>query len=96
MAKREMKTQKAEVTTEEVVITPEVQEEKPEVIGVVIDCAKLNVRKEAKKDAAILGTIAAKSKVTVVSTKPVNGFYKVHTDTGLDGFCMKNYIKIEQ
>ena len=96
MAKREMKTKNTEAPVEEVV-TPEVQEEKTEVTGIVVGCKKLNVRKEAKQDGEILGTIPVDAKVIILSVKPMKGlFHKVRTDSGLEGFCHKNYIKIEQ
>lgn len=103
MAKREMKTQKTEVNEpqvtmcEEEVIEPVEEVVEKVVTGTVVGCTKLNVRKEAKKDADILGTIPVKDKVTILSDKPVKGlFHKVRTATGLEGYCMKNYIKIEQ
>lgn len=106
MAKREMKTQNTEVEEvqdtmpEEVVSEPAeivAEPEVEEVTGTVVGCTKLNVRKEAKKDGEILGTIPVNSTVVILSEKPVKGlFHKVRTESGLEGFCMKNYIKIDK
>lgn len=102
MAKREMKTKETIVEPE--VITSVVEEEEAikeveavkEITGYVIDCSKLNVRKDPKKDAVVLSTIAAKTKVIIDSKGSNKSFYKVKTPTGIEGYCMKQFITIEQ
>lgn len=77
---------------------PEVIEEVIEEIilasGRVVDCIKLNVRKEAKSDSEVLGTIDLNAIVEINETESTKDFYKVITEDGLEGFCMAKYIKI--
>lgn len=74
-------------------VTPtEVAEEVIPKIGVVTDCVKLNVREEADPTADILCEILLGSEVVIDETESTDDFYKVCTETGVEGFCMKRYI----
>lgn len=70
---------------------------KPEepVMAVVIDCRKLNVREEPKADANVVDTIDVNSEVMIDMTESTDEFYKIHTASGLEGFCMRKYIKTQ-
>lgn len=63
--------------------------------GVVIDCVKLNVRKSPASDAAIVTEIPAGTKVQIFDEESTKDFYHVCTATGIDGFCMKKFIKVK-
>lgn len=66
------------------------------VSGVVVNCLKLNVRKEPKSNAEVVTLISALTEV-VVDVNASNGdFYKVCTATGIEGFCVKKYIALKQ
>ena len=75
---------------------PAVEEPKVEnkIIGVVTNCAKLNVRKEPVADAEILTEIPLAAEVQVDVLKSTEGFYKVCTGAGVEGYCVKDYINI--
>lgn len=62
--------------------------------GVVIDCAKLNVRELPNPDAPVVTIIKASSKVLVDETESTDDFYKVCTETGIEGYCMKKFIAV--
>ena len=64
--------------------------------GVVTECLKLNVRKEPSTDAEVLTTIDALSSVMVDIDASSDAFYKVHTEAGVEGFCMKKYIALKR
>ena len=63
--------------------------------GVVVDCVKLNVRKSPAADATILAEISVGTKVQIIDKESTKDFYHVCTATGIDGFCMKKFIKIK-
>lgn len=69
--------------------------ENDDLMGVVVDCARLNVRKEASADAAVLTTIPAGAEVQINIFESTNDFYKVCTEAGVEGYCMAGYIKVE-
>ena len=64
------------------------------VIGIVGNCARLNVRKEPNKMADVIAVLEVGSEVRLVSEKPVNGFYNVIAVDGREGYCMCDYISI--
>lgn len=93
----------ASVVEDEPVVTPDpevtpVVDDEPEndeVIGVVVDCERLNVRKEPSADADVLTTIPKGAEVQIDIFESTNDFYKVCTEAGVEGFCMAAYIKVE-
>ena len=66
-------------------------------IGVVTDCAKLNVRDAANLNANVLTIIDKGTEVSIEGED--NGFYFVRKDNtthGFSGWCMKKYITIKK
>lgn len=65
-------------------------------IGVVTNCSKLNVRKTPNVNSSVSGVINLNDEVMIIDIeKSTDEFYKVRTESGLKGFCMKKYIKIK-
>ena len=96
MAKREMKTQDVEQTKVEQTV-PETKEDRTGSVerGIVVDCSKLNIRKEPKKDAHIVLIVDAGAELKVIDSDKHKGeWYKVITANAVHGFCMKKYVKI--
>lgn len=85
----------ADEVDEEVVENANGEPSKPKtVIGSVIDCKLLNVRREPNMTANILTTIEEGETVRILDE--MNGFYKVQTNKGIIGFCMWNYINLNE
>lgn len=88
-----------EIKKDVVVEKNETTEKQPKVreprTGVVTDCVKLNIRKRPSSDADILTEIPVGTKVQIFDKESTKDFYHVCTATGIDGFCMKKFIKIK-
>lgn len=83
----------ADEVDEEVVENANGEPSKPKtVIGTVVDCKLLNVRREANAACEILTRIEEGDTVRILDED--NGFYKVQTNKGIIGFCMYNYINL--
>lgn len=83
------------VVLEESIEETEVEEAQvaPKTIyGTVVNCSMVNVRKEPKKDAEVVATIKRNSTVVIDQEASSNDFYKVCTASGIEGFCMKEFI----
>lgn len=101
----EESTNEAEETTEEV--TEEVTEpvvivlniedgvENNEVIGKISGFTKLYVRKEANKDSEPVGIVTDKDNLLIDVDHSTDDFYKVITSNGLEGYCVKEFVKID-
>ena len=76
-------------------IEPEVIEPVTYTIGVVFDCKKLRVRKAASLSAPVICELDVNTEVMIDMKESANGFYKVYTETGIDGFCMKKFIAVK-
>ena len=101
----EESTNETEETTEKVtdeVIEPEVivpsienNVENNEVIGKISGFEKLYVRKEASKDSEPVGIVTDKDDISIDITHSTDDFYKVITSNGLEGYCVKEFVKID-
>ena len=63
-------------------------------MGVVIP-AKLNVRKQPSKDSEVLEIITKNSEVEINFDGETDTFYKIYTKSGVEGYCMKEFINIK-
>jgi hypothetical protein len=92
-----VETPEPEVTN---VVTPEPESTTvPEVpkttFGYVCNCKKLNVREDADKTAKVVCVIVVGDEVEIISEGETEDFYCVRFDD-VTGFCMKEYIEIDQ
>lgn len=96
MAKREMKSakaQKVEETSIDTVDTTVEVEQKIIPIGIVTNCSKLNIRK--KPGGKVITEVLAKTELTIDPDFVDDEWYKVMTDDSKVGYCMKKYITIK-
>lgn len=67
---------------------------KKPLMGVVVNCMNLNIRKEPTQASQSLGIIGSDTVVTVCNNEPISGFYKVKTGDSIGGYCMSEFIKL--
>ena len=65
------------------------------VYGTVVNCKNLNIRKRPTQKSEVIQIIEADSMVQVDKSKSTADFYKVCTATGAEGYCVKQYVKIQ-
>lgn len=71
-------------------------EESANVQGVVSNCAKLNVRREAQKRADnVLCVISAGDELSIDERRSTNAWFYVTTADGVSGYCMKEFVTVE-
>ena len=85
-----------EVTDQEVIV-PSIDNnvENNEVIGKISGFEKLYVRKEASKDSEPVGIVTDKDDLSIDVARSTDDFYKVITSNGLEGYCVKEFVKID-
>lgn len=64
--------------------------------GFVSGCEKLNVREEPNKNADVVCVIEKNANVIIDVDDSTDSFYKVCTEAGAEGYCMKDFITITQ
>lgn len=65
--------------------------------GIVTNCKQLNVRREAQKRADnVLCIISAGDVLEIDKDRSTNAWFYVTTADGVDGYCMKEFIAVEQ
>lgn len=86
-----------EEVTEPEVIVPSIENnvENNEVIGKISGFEKLYVRKEASKDSEPVGIVTDKDNLSIDVARSTDDFYKVITSNGLEGYCVKEFVKID-
>ena len=79
-------------------IIDEIEESiEPSIIeGFVSGCGKLNVRKEPKAGSLVVCVIEKDAKVIINEDESTESFYKVYTEAGVEGYCVKDYLTITQ
>lgn len=74
----------------------ETAEEKKPTVGIVTDCTSLYVRKEPSREADHAAIIKAMDCVEVLEEGSTEDFYKVKTQDGAEGYCMKKFIALRK
>lgn len=74
----------------------EIEEAVAEIIGVVTDCLRLNIRKEPNKDSKVAAIVNCLDEVKIDLEASTDEWYAVCTVAGIEGFCMKKYIAVRQ
>lgn len=64
-------------------------------IGNVVDCEKLNIRQAPNAKAEVVKIVPKGTEVMIDIEQSTADFYSVCTETGVEGFCMKKFIKIQ-
>lgn len=64
------------------------------VVGVVSDCKKLNIRKAPNKNADVIKIVAVDEELTIAGHSLGKPWYRVTTADGTKGFCMCEYINV--
>lgn len=85
--------------SEETVSEPEIEAEAPQPVesksydlGVVTGCAKLRVRSEPRFGTNVVCEIGKGTRVMIDKEQSTNEYYKIFTESGIEGFCVKTYI----
>lgn len=89
------KNKKPETTVEDIVEDVAVVEEVTIKTGSVYGCSKLNVRSAASSESEIVCVISENTKIAVDESESTSDFYKICTVSGIEGYCMKQYITLE-
>ena len=66
-------------------------------VGIVANCEKLNLRRSPLKDsdgANVITELLPGVAVVIDEDESTPNFYKVTTETGLEGYCMKQFIEL--
>lgn len=73
--------------TVETVVLPEI------VTGVVVDCAKLNIRVAPNATATVACVLNAASEIEIDVTKSTDEWFHVCTAAGIEGYCMRKFVE---
>lgn len=84
----------AEMAKVEEVAEPELEPEEYQ-MGNVVNCVKLNIRAASDPHAEIVKVVDKGTEVMIYLDESTGDFYKVCTESGIEGFCMKQFIKIQ-
>lgn len=70
--------------------------EEETVVGVVIGCEKLNIRKGPAINSDVLCTVPVNAVLVIDVNESINEWYSVITESGCNGYCMKKYVKVSE
>ena len=84
-----------EVTEEETNVEPEVNEEEiqnEQLVRVIPNL--LNIRFTAEKDSTIVTIVSKDDELILLDKEQINGFYHIITKTGIEGYCMVEFVEL--
>lgn len=67
-----------------------------ETIGIVVNCQRLNIRKEPSVNSRVIGLAEVSDELKIDMDNSTDEWYAVITTDGTEGFCMKMFIKLRQ
>lgn len=67
-----------------------------DIIGVVTDCLKLNIRKEPNMDSEVVVVVTCLDELRIDPETSTDDWYAVCTVAGIEGFCMKKFVAVRQ
>ena len=79
-----------------IIQNPELSKPAEPIISIVTNCVRLNVRETPIITAKILSEVDVNSKLMIDKTESTEEWFKVYTETGIEGFCMKKFITISK
>lgn len=89
-----VETTPAVVDTEpKTVVTPSAPVEP--VKGIVSGCSRLNIRKEPSLTGEVVCEVSKGTALMVDTSKSTEDWFRVYTETGVEGYCMKNFVTIK-
>ena len=84
------------VTEPEQPATSVIEKIEPEIRkAIVYNCKKLNVRENPKPKANVIMIINEDDEVTVYTDGSVGNYYSIRTESGVEGYCVKDYLKMK-
>lgn len=90
----ELENMVTEETEDEEAEAVEKESEEADVIfvGTVINCGKLNLREKPSLQGKVICELNKGTELMVDRAESTDEWYKVYLESGLSGFCMKDYI----
>ena len=83
------------VTEPEQPATSVIEKTDPEIRkAIVCNCKKLNVREKPEPKANAIMIINEDDEVTVYTEGSVGNYYSIRTESGIEGYCVKDYLKM--
>lgn len=64
--------------------------------GIVSNCVKLNIRTEPNIKSEILCMVDSGARLMIDPANSNDGWFNVYTNAGIEGYCMKEYVEIEE
>ena len=92
----EVEEEIAEVNESEEVTKEATKEADSTVVGYVSGCLKLNIREEGYPGANVVCVVPEKTALLIEVAESNDECYKVYTETGIEGFCMKQYVTLSE
>lgn len=66
------------------------------VYGIVANCSRLNVRKKPHRSSEVLTVIEEDDIITIEMYESTRNWYYVKTESGVEGYCMKDFIVLKK
>lgn len=76
-------------------VEDEIKEDDNVVYGEVSKCSKLNVREKPEPNAKVVCMIDVGTELMIDMTNSIGKWFKIYTESGVEGYCMNDFITIK-
>ncbi len=91
-----MKDQRNNPRRANIDVESEAPAKEPKILtGHITGCDLLNVRRDPTVSSAIIDALTPADLVVVLDVDVILDFYKVTTPRGISGYCMKQFVKLD-
>ncbi len=74
---------------------PEPEVAKDPIFGTIENCVRVNVREAPSTEANVLVMLESGAEIRILDDEVVHGFYKICTASGIEGYCMCEYVVLK-
>lgn len=85
-----------DLESETTVATTEVENTPEPIDGFVSGCKRLNIRKKPASYGEIICEVSEGTTLMIDPSESTTEWYRVYTETGVEGYCMKMFVTIKQ
>lgn len=65
-------------------------------IGVVTNCSRLNIRRKPDVNSGVVCVVNALSELMIEESQSTVDWYRVCTESGMEGYCMKKFVSTKE
>lgn len=64
--------------------------------GVIVNCVLAPIHDRSNNESVVIGEVTALTEVEIIKEKSIDVFYYIVAPSGIEGYCLKDYIVLRK